>query len=531
MKRKDYVFPAPTKRNEKSHSGRDFLGQQAIIQNMTNRCLPSFTNTTRKLRYYTFWSWAAYIAADKLRGETDSNKIWKYLFKLENALIIANKYADPKISGLSGVRQIPYGLEKLANIKDSDEITLYSDYRRDRSSYMSDQYSPSLSYLNILHRENDAIYLSPSGLGQKLALVFDQNIKKCDGYKSLISTNEKSMRWAKFKSLIEPLSLKIFSKSERELLIKMLEQNEEDELLPNGISPRVNTILLVLDIISNNEIALNNDILTILYNDNYKAPDYLRNIQSGFKVVEIRRNYQLCIESIFSSFCYFLDLEGTFDEFIELNYLGLKDFEINSALPFVNVSPSDSLGSVFEKAIKIYSKQKYTEIEFQEIIFTYFKQYGESITSKTSLAALLFLCSINQKLNMCDLSSNQLFNKFVNYPSNTTHSLKYINTLINKSMDMPIIKAIKNIFIELSLKLHLEVSQEKVFSTGNFTFHFVRSDKGGFRGLRNLGNPGMTSNKLVNFLDIIYDSGLIDYDNDSYCITKSGQAFINKYTK
>ena len=137
------VTPAPTKFSQEYPIGRDFLGQQSIVQYMANRCLPSFTNATRVLRYYSFWAWAFKMSAENFSKFKNEKDRWFYLMKLETALIICNKIRNPEMIGMPGIQGIPINVDNLKDFKDNDLIDIYSVKNR-ATSYSAVQYSPSL---------------------------------------------------------------------------------------------------------------------------------------------------------------------------------------------------------------------------------------------------------------------------------------------------------------------------------------------------------------------------------------------------
>lgn len=144
------AYPSPTLYSPEKTTGRDFLGQQSIIQYMADKCLPSFTNSTRKIRYYSFWAWAFKML--EIHGKfLDEKQKWWYLLKLETALIIINKSIDPDMIGMPGVTGIPYTVDQIKAFNPDTTVKIYDEKVR-ATSYDAVQYAPSLGSLNIVKK-------------------------------------------------------------------------------------------------------------------------------------------------------------------------------------------------------------------------------------------------------------------------------------------------------------------------------------------------------------------------------------------
>ena len=299
----DYdVKPALTKLVKEEQRGRDFLGQQPIIQHMTNIVIPSFTNTTHILKYYSFWAWAFSML------EKNSKKIaqdkWKYyLNKLENAFVIANRIVDPNISGLIGTTVIKQPSE-------GDEVLLYEEKVR-VTSFRADYYSPSIVSLNLLGREGNDYSILP--LGQDLANALNQELSVCEGYEKLIDPEVLTMNYRQLHSLSVPFSKDHFCDGEIKTLIKVFEQDEVSN------SRRKQTTWMVLDIMKKFSIEDERTILNPLFTHIYEPPAALYETAVIWEIIMMRRYYQFSIESILHSFTEYLkrmpDRRGSFNDF------------------------------------------------------------------------------------------------------------------------------------------------------------------------------------------------------------------------
>ena len=225
------VFPAMISLVRRQATGRDFLGQQSIIQYMVNRCIPSFTDTTSRLRYYSFWAWA-FAMLQKNLGAIGPRRSWLYLQKLETAFIISNHLRNPSITGMPGILsiQIP---DRDAGM--SSRVMIYSKKARKTNSFTAVQYRPSLRSLNIVW--NDGTIYSVGRFGRRLADAFDSAIRPAKGYSALTDPIFEDITLGQLPSLEDSLSLDNVLAEERRVFKEIIEQQEQPNSGKNKNDP------------------------------------------------------------------------------------------------------------------------------------------------------------------------------------------------------------------------------------------------------------------------------------------------------
>ena len=348
------AYPAPTQFNPEKSTGRDFLGQQSIIQYMADKCLPSFTNATKKVRYYSFWAWAFKML--EIHGKNlDDKQRWWYLLKLETALIVINRFIDSEIIGMPGVK----GLRSLVdNIKDFTPDTMVQIYHETlrATSYDAVQYAPSLGTLNIVKKIGAQVTIC--GFGNELFEAFDSKIKTAAGYALLVSPKTKQIKWSHLLEMKDGFCLANVSEDEKKIIVRIIEQQTVSIGSAKKVSERIETTLLLLDIIRVQKIENHDDILIRLWNDDYKCPQQLAQIADGWKIIEARRFYQISIEAILSAFCQYLwsfkSQTGEFDEFSQDVTSSFKAIKQKDAQPFALIIESDAPLRQFIEAVKKY---------------------------------------------------------------------------------------------------------------------------------------------------------------------------------
>lgn len=528
------TFPIPNKYKKLEPVGRDFLGQQSIIQHLANQCLPSFTNATRRLRYYTFWSWA-FKMAQKFQKELNEPKAtWWYLLRLETFFILTNKYLNPGISDLTGVTRLPIDYKKLYSFRDNSSVKIYSDEDR-ISSYSPVRYSPSLDSLNIVHHKGNNYFLNT--FGNRLAESFDSIISKYKDYVYLINPQTKSIKFKIIKNLSKAFSLEQISLSEKKIFKEIIEQNEYGTLFSAKITNRIYSTLLLLDIIKKCKVKSSSDCQHHIIIQPYNNHLLLNEIKTAFQLIELRRYFQYALETILASFCRFLidfdNKESTFNKFFETSYLHINEFQKNGKGIFAKIVKEDQNFSEFYKCVmKFISSNDYNYDYFYREIRKLVNERKYSFEPNAVLYSLMLLSKIYAEFSKLVLPKTTLINDFINYPTDIyNYSFSSFRIFFEKLFTVKTSKAIKEIIIEMSLKLHLAVSQDKLRGTGNFTFRFLRSDTIGFKLLENISKPNMTNNKLYAYFELVEDMGLIAKNGKYYNVTKDGGTFYNKYLK
>jgi hypothetical protein len=521
------AYPAPTLYNPEKSTGRDFLGQQSIIQYMADKCLPSFTNATRKVRYYSFWAWAFKML--EIHGQNlAENQKWWYLLKLETALIIINRYIDPNIVGMPGITGIPYTVDEITKFEPDTVVKIYDEKIR-ATSYDAVQYAPSLGSLNIVRKVGTKFTICP--FGQELFAQFDRKIKSIQGYNLLISPDTKEIKFSYLLEMKDAFSFKGISEAERDVLIRIIEQQTSGISSTRKKTDRIETTLLVLDIIRHGNIIENGEVLIKLWSDDYEASPDLKQIADGWKIIEARRFYQISIEAILSAFCQYLcsfkSETGDFDEFCLEIANSFKKFKNKEALPFSQIIEKDRSLKDFIEAVNKYCIDNSLE---EESLVSSIKKYSNEQSFNYELAqfGLILLLYLFMKFDSLKALNTEKAAHFWKTPANFRHSFEIIDRFIRRWSQLPISSGLRNIIHHLCLRLHLGVSQDKWLQTGNFTFRYIKNEPKGFKFL-NAMSPNRTGNKLLAYIELITDLGLIDSGSDCLRLTNYGYDFIEKY--
>ena len=521
------AYPSPTLYSPEKATGRDFLGQQSIIQYMADKCLPSFTNATKKIRYYCFWAWAFKML--EIHGNTlGEKKKWWYLLKLETALIIINKSIDPDMVGMPGVTGIPYTVDQIKDF-DSDTLVKIYDKKVRATSYDAVQYAPSIGSLNIV-KKNGAQF-SICSFGQELYKVFDNKINTASGYDLLVSPDIKEIKWSHLLEMKDGFCLNYLSKTEREIFVRIIEQQKKSIGSTRKRTERIETTLLVLDIIRKKMIKEKEDILIKLWNEDYKAPQDLKQITDGWKMIEARRFYQISIEAVLSSFCNYLcsfkSLTGGFDEFCHDIINSFKKILHADIMPFALIVENDEPLKNFIEAVDKYCADNFID---EQSLVELIKKYSSEKSFNYQLAqySLILLLYLYLKFDGLKAIKTEKAVHFWQTPASFRHSFEIIDRLINKWYQLPVSMGLRNIIQLLSLRLHLGVSQDKWLQTGNFTFRYIKDEPKGFKFLRAM-RPNRTGNKLLAYTELITDLGFINKRAGRFILSDDGLEFLKKY--
>lgn len=498
---------------------------------MTDRCLPSFTNTTRKIRYYSFWAWAFEMLRINVDDDILGDVGWWYLMKLETAFMIMNKHRNPEITGMPGITGIPFNIDAINRFNPETDVEIFSKIKR-ATSYDAVQYSPSLGSLNVVKRMGSAYQILK--YGRSLAKIFDQNVNHFCGYQILVSPKHKNIKWKYLTEMEQAFSLDNVSDEERNVFIEIIEQKPNILIDKKELTSRVNTTLLVLDAFRNLNINDKNEFLVRLWREEYTPPESLRDIKECWIIVEARRYYQLAIEAILSSFCKYINpfksKGGDFDEFSKEVVKSFVNFKLteNKEFPFNEIVDSDKTLRHFIHEIKLFCDNNVIdEVDLADIIKKN-SEWKKLHTYETSQIALILLLILYIKFQSFKNFKSDRAIHFFNVQNNFRHSFQLIDKLIKQWLDLPVSIAIKKIIVEFSLKLHLGVSQDKWLQTGNFTFRYNRAESKGFELLAPM-EPNMTNNKILAYIDLITDLGMLKIVKDQYELTIMGNKFIEKY--
>jgi hypothetical protein len=527
-------FPKPNEFAPEKARGRDFMGQQATIQALTGDCLPTFTNSTAKLRYYSFWAWA-YKMLSKHGSGLEGIKANQYLWKLETALNIANWLRDPEYTGMPGVKSVEFPDADFPDIQEV-KIDYGKDYRT--SAYSPVQYAPSLGTLSIVQRDGGQYYLLKFGI--RLAEIYDGIINKHAGYTRLIHPDSESLSMGELKSLIPALSLENVSQEEKDCFLEVIEQNEVNTGIEEGMTPRIQTTRMLLDIIRTQKAKTTEDTVTPVWNGSYKSPTALRSITDAWRIVRARQFFQLSVESYLSAFSLFIEGQpsrtGTLVAFRDtlINWL-----EKGEVLGFT----MKGIESKFQDSKTLWQLCDYLNgfclnngIDEDKIMKAIqsrrvSKSHAYQIHFSAEIAALGFILQIllYYRVGVFQKYSDKRSQKFLAYPQGYRLSFNSYQKLFQRCMEKNLREGLDELLSEAMLKLHLGVAQDKWLQTGNFTFRFVRADDGGYMRQfdSDIYNPNATGNKLWAFISILRYIGFWDYGDDKQMIlTQDGLDYL-----
>ena len=318
----------------------------------------------------------------------------------------------------------------------------------------------------------------------------------------------------------------------------MIEQDEFGFTIKDKFAPRISTTLLIIDIVKTKRIEYPNDILTHLWISSYSPPKTLQDIFGGWRIVEARRYYQFSIESILSSFCKYLisfeSIGNSFEDFTNVIIKNYKELELfyESLNSVKEIAKRNSLfKNFYDGIISSCKKEKIIEEAIIEKMYLLDKECGYSFNSKyIYYGIILFLLLLDKIPKLNNLNSTKA-QDFLKMPYDIRHSFSSVYKLVTSWMQLPFSEAISKIIIELVLKLHLGVSQDKWSQTGNFTFKIIRAEPVGFKLSKESGimSPNRTSNKILAYLNILIDLEFIHEAEDYYQVTKQGENFYKKY--
>lgn len=509
------IFPAMISFVRRQATGRDFLGQQSVIQYMVSRCIPSFTNTTSRLRYYSFWAWA-FAMLQKNLNAIGPQRSWFYLQKLETAFIMSNHLRNPSITGMPGIDsiQIP---DRDAGL--SSRVMIYSKKARKTNSFTAVQYRPSLRSLNIVW--NDGTIYSIGRFGRRLADAFDSAIRPARGYSVLIDPIAEDISLGQLLSLEASLSLDQVLAEERRVFKEIIEQQEQ----PN--SGRIGTTLLILDIASRAKTSPE-AMIRPLWTESYKPLKPLQEIAGAWLVIQFRMYYQLSIEALLHSFLSYLEKRpsggGTFEDF---SYRVAQSFR-DAPLYSVMAGASWRFGQLFES---VQAHAKDVGLDHDRLRSAIAEMEGEDTRFSLAQSALALQVLLMSRFAWLEAYPSRWCRKFMAYPQGIKASCVALMHDYNLCLSWTIDKAIEYIMSRHVLMLHLGVSQAKWIQTGNFTFKFIHGDSSGF--IQTSGaeknNIGMTANKIRAYVSLLCDQGFLSTDGDRVSPTRSGAEYFSSW--
>ncbi len=527
-------FPVINEYAPEKERGRDFMGQQSTIQTMAGQCIPSFTNATIKPRYYTFWAWA-FKMLDRKKDEILPEKRWQYLWKLENALIIANLLRDPVYTGMPGVGSVSLPEQPAS---DDTEIMLATDNNYKTSSYSAVQYSPSIGSLKIVSREGDDFKILK--YGSLLGDLLDSELRLIEGYEELIDPMQNTIKMAHLKNLMSAFSLENISAGENECLIELIEQDEFKTESDSGFTRRVQSACLFLDIIRTQLNIKQSQLLDPLWNGSYQAPHYLEDIAGAWRMIKARQFFQLSVEAYLASFSLFIEGQpqgvGTLSDFVSMVIAAIPDQEIRGT-KVSNVEPPLDLTGTFGKfsayVINLCKNWEVNEIQIMDEINQLHSwrsgAYQIHNSAPYAIHGIILQILLVERFAEFEQLSAEWTSRFLKIPRDYRLSFQSLRSLMIKCQNMLVEEGIRTILSESMLKLHLGVAQEKWIQTGNFTFRFVRSERGGYeRHLEApINRPNATRNKSDAFLSVLRYVGLWDNESTSQMVlTESGLKYL-----
>lgn len=161
------------------HGGRWALGLEPMGFRITRTLLPSITNTTRRVRYYSFLAWVFWTFQQHLRqhgvqrATASEQDLWRR--RLENAWRAASLYRGEH-DGLVGERsalRLPAG-----------DAVVALDQKDSANAWRADTYKSAWLGLNLGHVEDRIAVLHPYP-GERLAKAFDERVCRQDAGRGL----------------------------------------------------------------------------------------------------------------------------------------------------------------------------------------------------------------------------------------------------------------------------------------------------------------------------------------------------------
>jgi len=527
-------YPKINNYSPEKERGRDFLGQQATIQALTGVCLPTFTNSTAILRYYSFWPWAFKMLVEH-GSKLEGIKRNRYLWKLETALNIANRMRDPDYKGMPGVQGV-----KFPDIEAPDDLEVVIDYEKnDRTSaYSPVQYSPSLTTLRIVARRGKDRPLDK--YGKTLAKIFDDYIKQFEGYSRLVDPDSRSLSMGHLRNLMPALSLENVLKEEQNCFLEVIEQNEVNVGLKNGMTPRIQTTRMLLDIIRTQKAKPSEDTIAPIWDGSYEAPEILKSITHAWRIVRGRQFFQRSLESQLSAFLLFIDdtMEpgNTLVEFSETLFerLGRGELLGFTMLEFdTHLGGSQSFGELCDYLYKFCKSNNIDEDTIESAIkerpVSKSHAYQYNLSSEIGVLGLLLQILLFRRTEELGRGVDEMGQSFLNHPPGYKLSFTTFAKVMERCMQMPARDGLYELLSETMLLLHLGVAQEKWAQMGNFTFRFVRADDGGY--VRHIGSsindPNATGNKLWAYISLLRYLGFWEYgEDDVMVLTQTGRDYL-----
>lgn len=299
-------------------------------------------------------------------------------------------------------------------------------------------------------------------------------------------------------------------------------------------SQRVYTTMFILDAVQKLTIKNPDDLLANLWRRNYNPPEALVDNTEGWIIVEARRYYQIAIEAILSSFCKYIssfkNSTGDFDEFSNDVVKKLSRFKYNQSkeTQFAQIIKNDeTLVHFINEITELCNKYKIDEIDLARRIKSLAGKKKAFNYEMAHYAIILLLLLYSRFSDLKKLKSKRVVHYWNYRPAySVKHSFHLIDKMISRWQDRPVSIALNKIIQDFSLKLHLGVSQEKWMQTGNFTFRYTRAEPTGFELLKSM-EPNRTSNKIITYIQLITNLGLITKKSGIYKLTSDGRNFMD----
>lgn len=155
------------------HQGMWPLGLEPVGFSFVNQLLPGITNTTTRVRYYSFFSWVFWTyrefveqsGREPTREEQD-----RWRARMENIFRAATLHADPDVTGL-------VGQSKVSNLPEPPHASYPVTGDDAPTAFKAAQYSSSFRALGCADERDEVVELTRQ-TGARLAEAFDATLRR-----------------------------------------------------------------------------------------------------------------------------------------------------------------------------------------------------------------------------------------------------------------------------------------------------------------------------------------------------------------
>jgi len=441
--------------------GEDHLGIRYVSINISDTLQHGITSITPRARYWSFYSWVLYDFIKEKKERTNKN-FKKYLKRQEWFFILANIASSEEqninISNLIGITK---GTEIWE--ENEEMISLRRDYVKNSRGGYGLAYSNVMKILGVTKRaalEKGVEIDRLTTKGKELAKAFECSIKNTEYHKNY-KLADKVPRYV----LLEygkTAGLDRLGKSlkEKQLLRSFFLPQNTNDIYSRLRKKSLNYYRYLIKNYDNKKISITT-WRSLMYDNIFSNKDYPEHLDLVIKGWEIYHGRQIFTYSLETIWSYILETISreiiTQKQLIELifDHLKVNKIELNQKInTLLNIVP-----------LQVDTRETYL-----------INMKGEKLDVKDRIYnPLLVMLDVYERFkSRKDLEP--IHNKLLNEGGNDHISLTFWINTVESYLDASIKDLLLFIINKMIIEQHQKVALNKLISTNNETYHFIKEE-------------------------------------------------------